>query len=140
MANGKDGTVQPTPSLWRRQPGEVPEPARQHTQPRVLILADNGLTALSAKTGQLKSLTTLDLGHNKLTSLPTHWATWTNSSDCLYPHDNNLSQLPDTLGNLTRPQLPQRRREPSHRLARNHRPDDGTDRAPGSAHPADQIA
>lgn len=53
---------------WRQQLGEVTESVWQDTELQVLILADNGLTDLSPAIGQLHRPTTLDLGHNRLTS------------------------------------------------------------------------
>ncbi|MGW7621610.1 leucine-rich repeat domain-containing protein [Streptomyces antimycoticus] len=98
----KGKAVQTKLSLWRRQLGDVPESVWQHTELRILILADNGLTALSPKIGQLACLTTLDLGHNALTSLPDALGDLVELRDFLYLHGNCLSRLLETLGNLTR--------------------------------------
>lgn len=62
-------------NLWRQQLGEVPESVWRRTELNVLILADTGLTALPAQIGKLYRLTTLDLGHNSLTSARTSSAT-----------------------------------------------------------------
>ena len=77
-------------NLWRQELGEVPESVWRQTELRVLILADNGLTALPPRIGQLHQLSTLDLGHNALTSVPEELGKLTKLSGCLYLHDNQL--------------------------------------------------
>jgi Leucine-rich repeat (LRR) protein len=64
---------------------------------RVLNLADNELTWLPSLR-DLADLHTLDLGHNRLTSVPP----LPDINGYLYLHDNALTSLPDSLGDLTR--------------------------------------
>lgn len=68
-------TIMPEPSalhlsLWRKQLGRVPDAVWENTELEGLVLADNGLTEVSSRIGGLKNLRMLDLGHNKLTSVP----------------------------------------------------------------------
>ena len=101
-ADEGEKAVRHTLNLWRHELGEVPEWVWQQTELRVLILANNGLTALPPGIGRLHRLTTLDLGHNALTSVPDELGNLNELSDCLYLHDNQLTRIPDTLGKLTR--------------------------------------
>ena len=56
--------------LWKKNLGTVPAEVWERTDLEVLILADNGLTELSDSLGRLSNLRTLDLGHNRLATLP----------------------------------------------------------------------
>jgi Leucine-rich repeat (LRR) protein len=89
-------------NLWRQDLGEVPESVWDLTGLRVLILADNGLTAISPSIGRLRLLRTLDLGHNALTTVPGTLGELSGLTDFLYLHDNRLTELPTSLGRLTR--------------------------------------
>ena len=96
----------------------------------MLILAGNGLTDLPPEIGRLHRLATLDLGHNHLTSVPVELGDLAELSGFLYLHDNKLSEIPDSLGNLTRLRYLKCRREHAHRPARGHRPHVRTHRTP----------
>ena len=85
-ADEGEKAVRHTLNLWRHELGEVPEWVWQQTELRVLILANNGLTALPPGIGRLHRLTTLDLGHNALTSVPDELGNLNELSDCLYLH------------------------------------------------------
>jgi hypothetical protein len=67
-----------------------------------LVLADNGLTEISERVGDLRKLRMLDLGHNKLRQIPPSLGHLDQLSDFLYLHDNQLSTLPPPLGRLDR--------------------------------------
>jgi Leucine-rich repeat (LRR) protein len=64
-------------------------------------LADNGHTELSDAIGHLANLRMLDLGHNRLRSLPESLGRLVGLRDFLYLHDNQLTTLPASLGRLT---------------------------------------
>jgi Leucine-rich repeat (LRR) protein len=81
-------------NLWRQQLGKVPESVWQDTELQVLILADNGLTTSRPEIARLRRLTTLDLGHNHLTSVPDELGALPALDGCLYLHDNDLPELP----------------------------------------------
>ncbi len=57
-------------NLWKQNLGHVPDSIWQQTELETLVLADNGLTEISAQIGSLKKLRMLDLGHNQLTRVP----------------------------------------------------------------------
>ena len=57
-------------NLWKKDLGSVPDSVWERTELEALILADNGLTEISARVGGLSRLRMLDLGHNELTRLP----------------------------------------------------------------------
>jgi Leucine-rich repeat (LRR) protein len=63
-------------NLWKQRLGVVPESVWDRVELETLLLADNGLSALSPKIGTLTKLRMLDLGHNELTSLPEESETW----------------------------------------------------------------
>lgn len=65
-----------------------------------LVLADNDLTEVSTKIGNLKCLRMLDLGHNTLQSLPESLGDLEALSDFLYLHDNRLTSLTRSLARL----------------------------------------
>src|SRR5690348_8376703 len=89
-------------SLWKHHCGRVPESVWERLDLETLVLADNDLTELSGRVGQLKRLRMLDLGHNALCSLPESLGNLESLSDFLYLHDNRLRSLPSSLGRLTR--------------------------------------
>jgi Leucine-rich repeat (LRR) protein len=64
---------------------------------RVLTLSESALTELPPL-DDLTELHTLDVGHNRLTSVPR----LPDISGYLYVHDNALPSLPDTLCDLAR--------------------------------------
>jgi len=66
----------------------------------VLILADNALSTISPRIGELQRLRTFDLGHNQLTELPVELGNLTGIRDFLYLHDNRLKSLPQSLAGL----------------------------------------
>ena len=57
-------------NLWKKRLGHVPDWVWERTEVETLILADNGLTEISERIGRLQRLRTLDLGHNQLSQLP----------------------------------------------------------------------
>jgi Leucine-rich repeat (LRR) protein len=57
-------------NLWKKNLGQVPSSVWDNISLETLILADNGLTEVSERLGQLKSLRMLDLGHNQLSTIP----------------------------------------------------------------------
>jgi Leucine-rich repeat (LRR) protein len=69
---------------------------------RTLVLADNDLTEVSERVGELQDLRMLDLGHNKLRRLPDSLGAIEGLSDFLYLHDNELAALPSSLMGLKR--------------------------------------
>ncbi|MGB6942175.1 MAG: leucine-rich repeat domain-containing protein [Bryobacteraceae bacterium] len=89
-------------SLWKKHLGHVPEWVWQRTGLETLVLADNDLPELSDQIGSLKNLRMLDLGHNRLTSVPDALATLDGLTDFLYLHDNQLTSLPQSLAALTK--------------------------------------
>lgn len=99
-----DGTGGPaeTVDLWRAGVDRVPEWVWRPPGPRALILADNALTSLPARIGELQRLHTLDAAHNALTRLPPQLGELTGLSRCLYLHGNRLTELPPELGRLGR--------------------------------------
>ncbi len=66
------------------------------------MLADNQLTDVSWQIGRLKRLRMLDLGHNRLTSIPESLGDLDGLADFLYLHDNRLPTLPAALERLTK--------------------------------------
>jgi hypothetical protein len=89
-----------TQNLWKKNLGVVPDEVWEQTRVRVLILAGNGLSAISPKIANLQNLRTLDLGHNRLESVPGELGDITELSDFLYLHDNQLDSLPASLRRL----------------------------------------
>lgn len=89
-------------NLWKKRLGHVPKWVWDRTELETLVLADNDLSEISDQIGSFKKLRMLDLGHNKLTSLPDSLADLTGLTDFLYLHDNQLASLPPGLGRLTR--------------------------------------
>jgi Leucine-rich repeat (LRR) protein len=89
-------------SLWRQGLGVVPDEVWLMTDLQTLVLADNDLTEISERVGDLSRLRMLDLGHNKLRELPCSIGHLEELSDFLYLHDNRLTQLPDSLSRLQR--------------------------------------
>ena len=57
-------------NLWKKNLGRVPEEVWRRGDLETLVLADNGLTEVSEKIGALTKLRMLDLGHNRLASVP----------------------------------------------------------------------
>lgn len=83
-------------NYWKQQLGRVPDEVWKHSDDvETLVLADNGLTEIPSRIGELRNLRMLDLGHNALTSVPDLHAAF----DFLYLHDNQLSSLPASIGN-----------------------------------------
>ena len=89
-------------SLWKQKLGVVPDEVWLRTDLQTLVLADNDLTEISERVGDLASLRMLDLGHNRLSDLPAGLGRLEDLSDFLYLHDNRLTKLPDTLRGLQR--------------------------------------
>lgn len=79
---------------WRQGLAEVPPEIWQHLDAEQLILADNELTRLSEGIGRFSRTRMLDLGHNKLASIPAAIGMLTGLSDFLY--------LPRHIARLTR--------------------------------------
>jgi len=77
-------------NYWKQQLGRVPDEVWEHSDAETLVLADNGLTELPLRIGELQNLRMLDLGHNALTSIPGTIRV----TGFLYLHDNQLSSLP----------------------------------------------
>ena len=94
--------LKPHLSLWRRRLGVVPDEVWLRTDLHTLVLADNDLTEVSERVGDFSKLRTLDLGHNRLRELPITLGRLEGLSDFLYLHDNQLTQLPDSLSRLQR--------------------------------------
>jgi Leucine-rich repeat (LRR) protein len=88
-------------NLWKQQLKEVPEAIWDRLDLESLILADNGLTEISPKLARLRRLRMLDLGHNKLATLPDAFGALTCLTDFLYVHDNELEELPSSMATLT---------------------------------------
>ena len=57
-------------SLWKQALGVVPNAVWDRTDLETLVLADNDLTEISDRVGDLRHLRMLDLGHNKLRHIP----------------------------------------------------------------------
>jgi len=55
-------------NLWKKHLGHVPDEAWENLEIETLVLADNDLTEIPTKIGDLKHLRMLDLGHNALHS------------------------------------------------------------------------
>lgn len=89
-------------NLWKRRLGRVPESVWEQIGLETLVLADNELTEVSARIGQLKCLRMLDLGHNALHALPESLGDLDGLSDFLYLHNNRLMSLPASLARLKR--------------------------------------
>lgn len=87
-------------SLWKQGLGAVPAHVWDRTELRTLVLADNGLTEISERVGELRALRMLDLGHNLLRRIPDSLSEFTDLSDFLYLHDNALTELPASLDRL----------------------------------------
>jgi Leucine-rich repeat (LRR) protein len=87
-------------NLWKKNLGAVPDEIWNDLEFTVLILADNALSAISSRIGELQHLRTLDLGHNQLTNLPVELGKLTEINDFLYMHDNQLEFLPRSLERL----------------------------------------
>jgi Leucine-rich repeat (LRR) protein len=89
-------------SLWKQALGVVPDDVWDRTDLKTLVLADNGLTEVSHRIGELRNLRMLDLGHNKLSQIPESLGGLEALTDFLYLHDNELTALPPSLRQLTR--------------------------------------
>jgi len=89
-------------NLWKQHLGQVPPWVWEKTAAETLVLADNDLTEISAEIGNMRQLRMLDLGHNKLATLPDVLGDLTSLSDFFYLHDNKLNSLPPTLDRLTK--------------------------------------
>src|SRR6516225_6012777 len=93
--------LKPHLSLWGQGLGVVPDEVWLRTDLQTLVLADNNLTEVSERVGDLSKLRMLDLGHNRLRELPVSLGRL-ERSDFLYLHDNRLARLPDSLSRLQR--------------------------------------
>jgi len=80
-------------NLWKKRLGRVPDSIWEQTALETLVLADNDLSEISERIGRLKSLRTLDLGHNQLPRVPDALADLDGLTDFLYLHDNRLTWL-----------------------------------------------
>jgi Leucine-rich repeat (LRR) protein len=100
MAFVRDSSLQL--NLWKHQLGRVPESVWEQTELETLVLAENSLSELSEQIARLKRLRVLDLGHNALTCVPAGLGDLDGLTDFLYLHDNQLTSLPSSLGNLTK--------------------------------------
>jgi Leucine-rich repeat (LRR) protein len=78
-------------NLWKRKLGHVPESVWEQRELETLVLADNDLTEVSGKIGDLQALRMLDLGHNAITKLPDELGNLAGLRDFLYLHDTRLS-------------------------------------------------
>lgn len=87
-------------NLWKQQLGRVPEHVWDERELETLVLADNGLEELDARIGRLARLRMLDVGHNRIATIPAELGDVVGLSDFLYLHDNRLTTLPDALGRL----------------------------------------
>lgn len=96
------GGLKPHLSLWKQRLGVVPDEVWLRTDLQTLVLADNDLTEVSDRVGDLGKLRMLDLGHNRLRELPIGLGRLEALSDFLYLHDNRLTGLPASLGRLQR--------------------------------------
>lgn len=96
------GELKPHLSLWKKRLGVVPDEVWLRTDLQTLVLADNELTEVSDRIGELSQLRMLDLGHNRLSKLPISLGHLEGLSDFLYLHHNQLTQLPDSLSCLQR--------------------------------------
>src|SRR4029450_5569890 len=96
------GELKPHLSLWRQRLGVVPEEVWLRIDLQTLVLADNDLTEISERVGDLSKLRTLDLGHNRLRELPVSLGRLEKLRHFLSLHDNRLTQLPDSLRCLQR--------------------------------------
>src|SRR5258708_172823 len=88
-------------NLWKKRLGRVPDWVWEQTKLETLVLADNELCEVSEQLGRMRTLRMLDLGHNRLTTVPDALGDLDALSDFLYLHDNNLRSLPASLENLT---------------------------------------
>jgi Leucine-rich repeat (LRR) protein len=89
-------------NLWNQRLGRVPESVWDQVDLETLVLAGNDLTEISAKIGRLRRLRMLDLGHNRLRSLPGSLGDLDGLSDFLYLHENRFTSLPPSLAHLQR--------------------------------------
>jgi Leucine-rich repeat (LRR) protein len=87
-------------NLWKQHLGRVPESVWEQIDLETLVLADNDLSEVSSRIGQLKKLRMLDLGHNQLTSAPDALGELDGLTDFLYLHDNRLASLPHSMERL----------------------------------------
>jgi len=87
-------------NLWKKHLGSVPDEVWAQTDLETLVLADNDLTELSEKVGQLRKLRMLDLGHNRLERLPDAMGDLKELTSFLYLHDNRLTGLPSSMARL----------------------------------------
>jgi len=86
-----------TLDLSRKNLTIVPADVLQLRSLRVLVLSENALTRLPEEFGQLTELGTLDLGHNRLERLPKSFNQLRLLSGYLYLHDNQLTELEDSV-------------------------------------------
>jgi Leucine-rich repeat (LRR) protein len=89
------GELKPHLSLWKQRLGVVPDEVWLRTDLQTLVLADNDLTEVSERVGDLSELRMLDLGRNRLRELPISLGRLEGLSDFLYLHDNRLTQPPN---------------------------------------------
>ena len=89
-------------NLWKKQLGHVPEWVWEQTNTETLVLADNDLSEVSGRIGGMRTLRMLDLGHNRLTTVPEALGDLDTLGDFLYLHDNKLGSLPSSLERLTK--------------------------------------
>ncbi|WP_443033556.1 HAD-IA family hydrolase [Streptomyces sp. ACA25] len=87
-------------NLWRQELGEVPDSVWREAELRVLILRTTD--SRPSRHGQLHRLTTLNLAHNAVTSIPDALGKLAELSNCSCLHDNQLSRIPEAEGKLTR--------------------------------------
>ena len=87
---------------WKQHLARVPESIWERTDLETLVLAENALTEISGRIGKLKKLRALDLGHNRLTSVPHERGDLGGLADFLYLHDNQLTGPPASIASLTR--------------------------------------
>src|SRR5260370_13808788 len=74
--SGRGSDVMSFLNLWKQQLGEVPDAVWDRVDLETLILAENGLTRLSARLAGLQHLRTLDLSHNALVPAPNVFASF----------------------------------------------------------------
>jgi Leucine-rich repeat (LRR) protein len=71
----------------------------EQTTLETLVLAENDLTELSGRIGNLSALRMLDLGHNQLTAIPESISRLSQLRE-LHLRDNRLTTLPDAIAAL----------------------------------------